>query len=40
LGSQRWPDIGEAAYRALLNGPVYRVYYLPRSMWVAGVEPV
>ncbi len=28
------------AYRALIEGPAYRVYYLPRSKMLLGIEPL
>lgn len=33
-------EVGEAAYQALIDQVVYRVYYLPRSRQLLSIEPV
>lgn len=33
-------EVGEAAYHALIDQVVYRVYYLPRSRQLLSIEPV
>jgi protein-S-isoprenylcysteine O-methyltransferase Ste14 len=38
LGIQTWTVTPEA-YRALIEGPNYRVYFLPRSKLIVGIEP-
>ena len=39
LGNQSWTVTPEA-YRALIAGPTYRVYFLPRSKRMVGIEPL
>jgi hypothetical protein len=39
LGSQKWL-VSQAAYYALMEGQRYRVYYLPRSKLLVGIEPI
>ena len=39
LGEQQWLVSPEAA-RALINGLQYRVYYLPHSKTMVGIEPI
>lgn len=39
IGAQRW-RVSPQAYRALMEGQGYRVYYLPRSKQLVAVEPV
>jgi hypothetical protein len=38
LGNQTW-SVSPEAYRALIEGPQYRVNYLPRSKLLVGIEP-
>jgi hypothetical protein len=39
LGRQSWL-VSPEAYRALLTGRTYRIYFLPRSQALLGIEPV